>query len=141
MIYLCKMVGTPFIKIGYSEAPEKRYQILNGASPFDIICEVERSGSRDLEKAIHETCSDYAVKNEWYFDCEFVRSAFFEVSDPYPSAKSTRQMNLIKKRDDYQAKLAFSRPSKYHRVRYEKSVETLARYILGSNPPAMERGE
>lgn len=128
MIYLCKIVGMPFIKIGYSESPEKRYAILNGASPFDIVCLAERSGSRLLEKGIHERCAEYLVKNEWYHDLCAVRDAFFMCYDPEPKCKNAIDIFNLKSRERDERILYFGHGSqavyRNAKYRYERSIKS-----------------
>lgn len=107
MIYLCEIDGLPFLKVGYSENPEKRYVILDGASPFTVRMVAERNGSRLLEKEVHKMCRKFLVKNEWYIRSEEVIHAFFSAFDPEPRGVNSLEIYKIRRREKMEHRLAF----------------------------------
>lgn len=115
MIYLCKINSLPILKIGFSLNPESRYAGIQYAisSKIDVIA--ERNGSFALEAAVHKACQNYRAKfpkgREWYKDCQFVRDVFFNHPDPYPEAKSARDVKLIKQRQKLERILFFGQKS------------------------------
>lgn len=107
MIYLCKIVDMPILKIGFSLKPKLRYEILENSMPFRIEVLAERNGSKPLEFAIHKSCKDFLIKNEWYIDCDFVKNKFFSEYDPEPKAKSMADFRIIKEIEEKQRRLYF----------------------------------
>jgi len=106
VIYLCKLVGMPFLKVGYSENFASRLYSLNRSMPFEVECLAERNGSIALEQDIHKMCADFVLKNEWYPDIALVRDAFFKCFDRYPNL-SQKELTLRKKQERKEFLLAY----------------------------------
>lgn len=109
MIYLCKIVGMPIVKIGYSEHFPTRLYNINQAMPFTVECLAERNGSIGLEEAVHKKCLPFLIKGEWFVDCEAVRNAFFTEYDPYPELKRKKQRHsFLREREESRASREFN---------------------------------
>lgn len=56
-----------YVKIGYSEKPEKRFVKLQAATPYTLaLVGLAHSASVKGERALHRVCAEYHIRGEWY---------------------------------------------------------------------------
>lgn len=71
-VYFVKAMG--YVKIGYTADFAQRYENFDRMLPErpEILAFVECA--RSVETTIHRLIKDHCLKNEWYLDCDVVRS-------------------------------------------------------------------
>lgn len=65
-VYLIGMMGTKFIKIGYSAQPNQRLKELQTACPFSLKLIGFCPGSKKHERGLHHQLRDYRRNGEWF---------------------------------------------------------------------------
>ena len=74
MVYIIRMKGTEFIKIGYSANVEQRIKQLQCGNPIDLEVEhIIPNGSMDLEKALHIKFANFGVSTKNLETCEWFK--------------------------------------------------------------------
>lgn len=66
------------IKIGFTLQPEKRFNQLKCCDMESLTVIAVRSGSRLVERALHEAAKSFRLRGEWFADCPEVRSIMDE---------------------------------------------------------------
>ena len=74
MIYLIK--SGDYLKIGYSQYPEKRIYELQIGNPEKLKILSYKEGGRWDEKSLHQLCKDYKYRGEWFINCKEVIDIF-----------------------------------------------------------------
>lgn len=76
-VYFLKAMG--YVKIGYTADFAQRYVTIDRMMPEnpELLAFIECS--RAVETTIHRMLRDHALKNEWYPDCEAVRTIMADV--------------------------------------------------------------
>jgi len=84
-VYVIGSVGSHFVKIGYSKAPEKRLWFLQVGSPVELFVLTKFEGDQVLEAALHR-----------YFRASHVRGEWFDLgSDPVESVRAAVGLGLV----------------------------------------------
>ncbi|MFJ8469629.1 GIY-YIG nuclease family protein [Streptomyces swartbergensis] len=65
-VYVIGSPGSRIVKIGYSNAPEKRLWFLQVGSPVELSLLARFEGSQDLEAALHRYFGARHVRGEWF---------------------------------------------------------------------------
>lgn len=67
-VYLARLEGTAFFKIGQTVNPVARFKELNRALPIEIliICAVATEKPSFVERALHRHFAEQRVKGEWF---------------------------------------------------------------------------
>jgi len=67
LIYFITFSNRKFVKIGFSDNPEKRILELQTGNPYKLQLLHVISGNYETEKGFHESLSKYRVRNsEWF---------------------------------------------------------------------------
>lgn len=65
-VYLIGNLEYGFVKIGYSNDPNKRLKSLQTGCPFDISILDVFEGGPDVEKSLHKRYRRYSTRGEWF---------------------------------------------------------------------------
>ena len=93
MIYLIK--SGDYLKIGYSQYPEKRIYELQIGNPEKLKILSYKKGGRWDEKSLHQLCKDYKYRGEWFRNCKEVIDIFNNYFImPFISKKNTQSLHF-----------------------------------------------
>lgn len=65
-IYVISMLGTNYIKIGFSVSPQDRLRSLQTSSPFEMQLLYHEPGSLQFEQLVHERLKSHITRGDWY---------------------------------------------------------------------------
>lgn len=73
IVYLIKLTGFNYYKIGITTNIKSRMASINTSLPFNIevICTTENIEARDIEKSLHLKYKKFKIKGEWFSLCEY----------------------------------------------------------------------
>jgi len=79
-VYLIRMAGTDYYKIGVSRNAKVRLACIQSSSPFAVVLlrSVEHENALGVEQAIHEALIDYRVRGEWFLCAYKIVSQVFD---------------------------------------------------------------
>jgi hypothetical protein len=80
-VYIVEADGLDVVKVGHSKRPERRLKALQSASPVGLRITHLCSGGSQVERWVHEACSDTRLHGEWFEDDGLARAMIRAVHD------------------------------------------------------------
>lgn len=88
-VYFIKDEATGFVKIGYSNNPQKRLKSLQTSSANKLTLIEAIEGNKKLEETLHTTFAEHRVRGEW-FSLPSIDSAIRTAAHMAPRTSTTK---------------------------------------------------